>query len=102
MANMTIIPGFGVPLSITVNGRTYTSTIGAAPLVVPDFDAFVMMANGWIPTARDGGGTTAQRPTSGLGGGAIKIGHEYYDSTLAANVVWNGKNWIHHSTGATA
>lgn len=99
---MAIIPGFGVPLTIAVNGRTYTSTIGATPLLVPDFDAFMMMANGWIPTAKDGAGTTAQRPTSGLGGGAIKVGHEYYDSTLSANVVWNGKNWIHHSTGATA
>lgn len=103
MANMAVIPGSAAPLTVVIQGRTYTSTLGGAPLIVPDFDGLVLLANGWLSTARDGAGTTAQRPTLGLGNVLNpKAGFEYYDSTVGANIIWNGKNWIHHATGSTA
>lgn len=102
--NVAVFPAAGASTTLTVNGRTYICAVGAAPLVVPDFDAIVLLANGWIKSAADGAGTTAQRPTANPATGvpAPRIGFEYFDSTVGAKVIWNGKNWIHHATGATA
>jgi len=56
-------PADGRSNSITVNGRTYTCAIGST-IDVPDFDAEVMGANGWlIIDTRAGGGSGS----SGLG-----------------------------------
>ena len=103
MPNVAVFPSAGSPTTLTVNGRTYTCAIGAAPILVPDWDAFVLRANGWLTTASDGAGTTAQRPTPAPGvASPARVGFEYYDLTVGANVIWNGKNWINHATGATA
>ena len=45
--------------TITVNGRTYSATAGGF-LDVPDFDAAVMLANGWVRGAGGGSGATAR------------------------------------------
>jgi hypothetical protein len=47
-----------------VNSRTYTGAPGAV-FDVPDFDAVMLSANGWIDVAPSG--STAQRPPGSLG-----------------------------------
>jgi hypothetical protein len=57
-------PADGSRNSVTVNGRTYTSTPGTS-ISVPDFDAEVLLANGWQESFTSSGGGTS--------GGAITI-----------------------------
>lgn len=102
MPNVAVFPSANAPTTVTVKGRVYTCAVGATPIVVPDFDAFVLLANGWLASASSGAGTTAQRPAAALGVPAPNVGFEYFDSTVGANVIWNGRNWINHATGATA
>jgi hypothetical protein len=102
MANLAVFPAAGAPTTINVKGRVYTCAIGASPIVVPDFDAFVLLSNGWLRSAADGAGNTASRPTKNANGTPIRTGYQYFDSDVGANVIWNGKNWINHSTGASA
>lgn len=86
----------GNPATITVNGRYYSCAIGAA-LDVPDQDAFLMLANGWLPAAggvSGGDGTTAQRPSNPVNGTG------YYDATLGKGIVFDGASWIDPDTGA--
>lgn len=79
----------------TVNGRIYDSS--AAPyLDVPDHDAQVLSANGWLRGVRGNVGTTAQRPTNPPPETA------YLDTTVAAVVMWDGVNWLNVVTGAVA
>jgi hypothetical protein len=101
MANLQVFPSFGIPTTMVVNGRTYTCAIGSA-ITVPDFDAFVLIANGWLMSASDGAGTTANRPVASPATGAQvpHLGYEYFDTTLGVNVIWNGKNWVSHVSGA--
>lgn len=103
MANLAVAPAAKAPLVVSIQGRTYTGVFNGTPIVVPDFDALVLMSNGWLAMARDGAGTTAQRPTLGFGNTLNpKNGYEYYDSTLGITVIWNGLNWIRVDTGASA
>lgn len=103
MANVAVFPSANAPTTLSVNGRSYTLALGSAPILVPDFDAYILLANGWLAAARDGAGTTAQRPVTGQAGVINpKLGFEYFDSTVGGNVIWNGKNWINHATGAIA
>ena len=104
MANIAVFPSANAPKTVAVKGRTYTLALGATPIVVPDWDAFVLLANGWIAAAVDGAGTTAQRPAanSALGVSVPRTGYMYFDSTVGANVIWNGANWINHATGVIA
>lgn len=96
-----VMPGGNVPTTITVYGRTYTCAVGSA-ILVPDQDAQVFLANGWIQAA-NAAGTTAQRPPSVVPGGKpLALGYQYFDTTLNVNVLWNGKNWVRHDTGALA
>ena len=93
----------GKAVSTVVNGRTYTATPGGTPLDVPDFDAKLLEANGWIKMADLGDGTTAQRQAQSLllpGLGAPMAGDEYYDQTLGMSVVYDGINWRRPDTGA--
>jgi len=86
--------------TITANGRLYTVILGTPALAVPDQDASVLSANGWINAAgvqSVGSGTTANRPTVSLVAGNV-----YNDTTLGYNVVWDGATWRHHSTGIAA
>jgi hypothetical protein len=88
-------PASGMNNSITVNGRTYTTTPGT-PIDVPDFDAFVMLANGW--TAIDVGagvGATALRPNP------ANKGVTFLDTTIGAHIQYDGKTWRNPITGAT-
>lgn len=103
-ATYLVFPSANAQPTMTVNGRTYTCAIGAAPIAVPECDAFMLLANGWLHSAADGSGTTAQRPAANhaLGISAPRVGFRYLDTTLNATVVWNGKNWINNVTGAAA
>jgi hypothetical protein len=66
------------------SGRTYTAAPGGT-LDVPDFDAVVLEANGWVKLAYVG--TTAQRPVN-----PIK-GLPFIDTTLSKVCVHEGSNW---------
>jgi hypothetical protein len=76
-----------------LNTRKYVPTPGT-PQLVNDYDAAILEANGWTNGAE--GGTTAQRPTTGL-----YVGRTYNDTTVGARVHWDGKAWRHATTGAT-
>jgi hypothetical protein len=108
MANLvSVFPSANAPTTITVKGRIYTLAVGATPILVPDFDAFVLLANGWLSSTsagNTGAGATTQRPLVNpmLGAGPVPVGFEFYDSTVGGNIIWNGKNWINHATGANA
>jgi hypothetical protein len=64
----------------------------------------VLLSNGWLASAADGAGTTAQRPAANsmTGTSAPNVGFAYFDTTLGTKIIWNGKNWISHSTGSAA
>ena len=66
MSNIAVFPSANAPKTVVANGRTYTLALGATPVVVPDWDAFVLLANGWLQSASDGAGTTAQRLASAM------------------------------------
>lgn len=93
MATMRMVPpapGQGAN-PCTVNGRTYTAAAGVL-IDVPDFDAFVLEANGWI--GANTVGTTAARPTN------PKKRDRYNDTTLGYVIVWDGGTWRNLTTGA--
>ena len=95
MANIQMMPpGNGSQNPCRFNGRSYSAALGSV-ISVPDFDANVLESNGWIRSAADGSGTTAQRPTTGL-----FVGMRYLDSTVGATMIWDGKAWRNHATGA--
>lgn len=79
-----------------VNGRTYTGAPGVA-IDVPDFDADMLAANGWIDAGPSG--TTAQRPTGTLGRYSASAGFKFLDTTLGKIIVSNGTSWIDPVTG---
>jgi hypothetical protein len=98
VANIQMIPpGNGSQNPCRFNGRSYAAALGTA-LSVPDFDAAVLESNGWVRCAAHGSGTTAQRPAPVL----LFRGFTYFDSTVGANVIWDGLAWRHHATGAGA
>ena len=104
MANMMqVFPSAGARTTIVVRGRTYTCPVGST-ITVPDHDAFVLCSNGWLRSALDGAGTTAQRPAANPATGtpAPRVGYGYFDTTVGAKIVWNGKQWINHASGAPA
>jgi len=78
---------------ITVNGRTYAAAAGAF-IDVPDFDAVVMAANGWVNASVGGAGTTAQRPVRPAANTV------YMDTSLSLLIIWDGKAWRNKITGA--
>ena len=79
--------------TITVNGRTYSATAGGF-LDVPDFDAAVMLANGWVRGAGGGSGATAARPVK------PPVNTVFMDTSLSLLIVWDGKAWRNKITGA--
>jgi hypothetical protein len=96
MANIRMIPpADGNHGTITIRTRVYTCAAGAT-IDVPDFDANVMMANGWTASATGGVGATAARPT------APKTGQQFLDTTVGKIVVWDGKAWRDHVDGSAA
>lgn len=79
--------------TVRVNGRAYTGTTNTA-LTVPDFDATALEANGWVLISPAGSGATAARPAR------PNKGLQFYDSTVGANIVWDGLAWRNHASGA--
>ena len=92
MATKRVFPPNDGRLSTTVNGRTYTFPSGSY-IDVPDFDADVLVANGWSAAASHGADVTAARPTN------PKKGATFLDTTLGYNVVFDGKYWRNPVTG---
>ena len=70
--------------TLVVNGRTYTAQPGTA-VDVPDFDAGVLEANGWIFVAKSGPTTARPTPTN--------AGEEFYDISLDALIMTDGVTW---------
>jgi len=88
--------------AMVVNGRTYTCTYGST-IDVPDHDAVILGANGWLEVAAVG--TTAQRPSAGAVelSGAVAVGKNFYyiDTTLNKVIKYDGQgNWRDALTGA--
>lgn len=84
----------------TVNGRRYSSAPGVV-LDVPDMDATVLAANGWIMCAPSG--TTAQRPTTNPNLNPPYVAapnFEYFDTTLLKLIFWDGTTWRDPVTGS--
>ena len=77
----------------TIFGRTYVGVAGT-PLDVPDADAQVLCANGWTMSAKQGTGTTAQRPAS------PNKGDEFIDTTVGAHIKFDGSVWRNSTTHA--
>ena len=93
-----IPPTSGANVITAKGGRGYTATAGGT-IDVPDFDAEVLEANGWIRAARLGVGSTAQRPT---GLTQSDRGKDYLDTTIGYNILWTGSAWRVPLTGAAA
>lgn len=96
MPNVRLMTVGNINKTATVNGRTYTCVAGGS-IDVPDFDAVVLLADGWINVA--GGaqlptvGTTAQRPAKPF------KGQNYHDTTLGITIVHDATNWRNPATG---
>lgn len=90
---LRVLPPSAAAKTTAANGRTYTCA-AASYLDVPDQDALILEANGWIIVALMGVGTTAQRPTTGL-----QTGRQYFDTTLGYVIVWTGASWVDPANG---
>jgi hypothetical protein len=82
--------------AISVFGRTYNPALGAQD--VPDHDAQVLIANGWINAAS--GSTTANSGSTSLRPVNPFKNQTFLDSTLGVVIIFNGKNWVNSITGA--
>lgn len=76
-----------------IEGRTYVGTPGTI-LDLPDADALTLGANGFTVCAKQGVGTTAQRPA------APNRGDQYIDTSLAAHITFDGALWRNTVTHA--
>ena len=92
MTTVRVLPPVDVRYQATsANGRSYTSTPGHV-LDVLESDAAVLTANNWLYVAQSG--TSAQRPTSSLGNGSTAAtGARYFDTTVGALIMFDGKTW---------
>ena len=88
--------------TMTVNGRQYSATQGST-LDVPDFDADVLEANGWLHLGPVGP-TSARPPADTLAEfvQSIGAGYRFIDTTLGAAIVFTGQGWVNAVTGAAA
>lgn len=80
--------------TILIYGRTYVGVAGT-PVLMPDQDAQVAGANGWTIVAKQGAGATATRPTN------PQKGDQFLDTTIPAVIIFDGKVWRNHATGAS-
>ena len=86
------------PQVLTVNGRVYKTTPGN-PIPVPDFDAQILCANGWVLASTNlsvATGPTAGRPAR------PPVNTRYQDTTVGFEVMWDGGTWRHTQTGTSA
>ena len=92
MANHQVLPVKGLSITTTLQGRVYSATAGVA-LTVPDFDARVLAANGWVDAGE--AGPTVSRPAN------PPAGYRYIDTTLGKTIIHEGPSWRDPVTGAT-
>ena len=71
---------------------TYTCAANVT-IDVPDFDAFVLTANGFIAVAGSVGATSARPTNPGKG-------QTYHDTTLGLTIVFEGTAWRNPANGA--
>ncbi|NPU23951.1 hypothetical protein [Bradyrhizobium denitrificans] len=83
----------------TANGRSYSCASGFT-LDVPDFDAFVLIANGWVNAAGSSNGAAGTVGTTSARPASPKFGQTFHDATLNMNIVFDGKVWRNPATGA--
>lgn len=95
MSTQRVSPPSDGRTSLTFNGRTYTCAIGST-IDVPDFDALVLVANGWMAATTHGVEATSNRPAN------PKRGMTYLDTTLGVVITFDGKKWRNPLTGAIA
>jgi hypothetical protein len=84
----------------SANARWYEAEPGSL-LDVPDQDAQVLGANGWMQVGALSGPSTA-RPSPLLGVSApyqATAGFLFYDSTLSKVIVYDGLTWRDPATG---
>ena len=93
MPSIRVMPPSSGATSHTVNGRTYSAAVGSS-LDVPDFDAYVLIANGWTSAAGGGVGTSSQRPLN------PPKQTQFHDTTLGLTIVWDGKAWRNPANAA--
>jgi hypothetical protein len=84
----------------TANGRNYAAAPGTVA-DVPDFDAQVLAANGWVKVGWSGP-TTARPPANQVTAAPYFAvpGCHFVDTTLAAVIVFDGATWRNPVTGA--
>ena len=79
--------------TITANGRVYSGALGTAQ-DVPDMDAGILAANGWIRAALSG--PTTARPSANptvTPPYTAAPGLHFYDTTLNEVVIFDGATW---------
>ena len=82
----------GGAATLMFNGRAYSVAAGST-IDVPNMDAQICAANGWVQIG-NGSGTTAQRPALPY------VGQLYVDTTLGYMVVFEGTAWRNPATAA--
>jgi hypothetical protein len=93
-----VLPAPRCTTPILAFGRNYIGVLGT-PQDVPDQDAAVLGAAGWLILGLVG--TTAQRPLNPLTTPAQPfLNQDYYDTTIAVWITWDGANWRNMITGA--
>ena len=86
---------------INVKGRAYSGSVGST-VDAPDFDAGVLMANGWMaPGPIQGSGATSLRPVTLPVGCKIPAGFTWLDLTMGLTIVWDGATWRNPANGAS-
>jgi hypothetical protein len=94
-----LLPSAVAPPIRTANGRDYASS--NAYVDVPDQDAQILAANGWIIVAAVG--ATSARPVTDPNGArlgaAYGLGRHFVDTTIGKVILWTGASWIDPTTG---
>jgi hypothetical protein len=94
MATFRMLPPINVTQqTITANGRLYSGAPGTAQ-DVPDMDAGVLAANGWVKVSISG--PTSARPSTNPNVSApytAARGVIFYDTTLSEVVIFEGATW---------
>lgn len=99
--NFRMLPPAAGATNSPANGRSYSCAAGSA-LDVPDFDAEILGAGGWIKAALSG--TTAQRPSTNYAANPPYVaapGLHFIDTTLSLEIVFDGTTWRNPITGAS-
>jgi hypothetical protein len=89
-------PADGLHNTGTASGRAYTASPGN-PISVPDFDAQILCANGWMLATSSF--SITQGPTSGRPGNP-SAKTRYLDTTLGYEILFDGLVWRNPITGA--